>query len=323
MRRRTLLVTGLAAMSARGATAAEPSGGLYFPPGCRLGIQKPDGMAPLTGDPRNLLHPDHSFQILFWELPVLGEPYDADHWNDRPNRVKLLSQTTVSSTERRLFEMTDFAGDANHSWLTFLVRTTDARGRPDWFGRLHLITRPMGGSSGERVRWRETIDAVVGSVTVRPALSVAEMLVEHGIAMDLSGLYPHQFGAKLVVSLTPPRTLAERWTNDCYISMSDPPKTLPFPWDGNQDSDEGRQVMALTRQAARATTHGPVSEFTSNGIDWFVETEHPLAGTGVHVREAQGLGRREISLTSFCRHADRSAIGAALERVARSVRFEP
>lgn len=312
-------------MASRGTAAADPSvPGLYFPPGCRLGIKKPDGMAPLTGDPRNLLYPDHTFQILFWELPVLGEPYDSDHWDDRPNRVKLLSETSGSPSEqRRLFEMTDFAGNANHSWFTFLVRTTDALGRPDWIGRLHLITRPMGGSSGERARWRDTIDAVVASVTVRPVLSVAEMLAEHGIAMDLTRLYPHHFGAKLVVSLAPPRTLAERWTNDCYISMSDPPKGLPFPFDRDRESKEGREMMTLLREAARATTHGPVSEFTSSGIDWFVETEHPLAGTGVHARRAQGLGRRDISLTSFCRHADRRAIGEALDRVVRSVRFEP
>ena len=284
----------------------------------------PDGMASLTGDPRNLLAPDHTFQILFWELPVLGEPYDADHWDDRPNRVKLLWETSVSPTEqRRLFEMTDFAGNANHSWLTFLVRTTDPRGRPDWIGRLHLITQPMGDGRGERARWREAIEAVVASATVRPALSVAEMLAEHGIAMDLSGLHPHHFGKKLVISLAPPRTIADRWTNDCYISMSDPPRGLPFPFDDNRDSKEGREMMDLIRQAARATTHGPVSEWTSNGIEWFAETEHPLADTGVHVRGVQGLGRRHISLTSFCRHADRRAIGAALDRVARSVRLDP
>lgn len=296
----------------------------YFPPGHRLGIRKPDGMAPLTGDPCNLLSPDQSFQILFWDLPALGGASDFDWWNDRPNRVTLLSEQTVSPAEqRRLFELAEFAGDRDHSWFTFLARTTDALGRPDWFGRLHLITSTMARSPGARARWRETIAAVVASAIVRPSLSVPEMLAEHRVAMDLAGLHPHHFGSKLIASLKPPRNLAERWTKDGYIAMEEPPARLPYPWTADPAPDAVAAAVASHKAAFRSMGRTPYAEWTSNEVDWIVEAEQPLMDTGVHAREAQGFGRtRMIKLRSYRRDPDRSGVAAALERVARSVRLD-
>jgi hypothetical protein len=325
--RRTLLaVGGLAVVDPVAAEPAASGAPLYVPAGCRLGIRKPAELEPLAGDARNLLSPDHTFRVHFWEPPAFGGAEDGDVWNHRPDRVTLLSEQTVSAGEqRRLFEMSDFAGDANHSWFTLVVRTIDARGRPDWFGRLFLITKPMARSTSERARWRETIEALVASVTVRPALSVAEMLAEHRITMDLTGLHPHHFGNKLVVSMVPPSTAAGRWTNNCHISMPKPPVELPSSWDGNGASKEARQFAASLRKSLRPwTKFGPIKEWISNGILWLAEPEHPISGTNLHVRGVKGYGpRRMIEFTSHCSRSDRAEIGAALERIARSVVLLP
>ena len=285
--RRTLLAVG--GLSVVGPVAAEaPASGapLYFPAGCRLGIRKPAELQPLAGDTRNLLSPDHTFRVDFWEPPAFGGAEDSDVWNHRLDRVTLLSEQTVSPGEqRRLFERSEFAGDADHSWFTLVVRTTDALGRPDWFGQLFLITKLMTHSTSARARWRETIEAIVASVTVRPALSVTEMLAEHRIAMDLTGLHPHHFGNKLVVSMAPPSTAAERWENDCYISMPKPPVELSSPWDGTAVSKEARKFAASLRKSLRPwTKFGPITEWISNGLLWLAEPEQPISGTNLHVR---------------------------------------
>lgn len=306
-------MAGLAARPAAGGTP------LYFPAGSRLGIRKPDELEPLADDTRNLMSSDFTFQVMFWETLALGGGADRDIWNDRPRTVTLLSEQTLSGGEqRRVFEHSDFAGNADHSWFTFVVRTNDAEGRPEWFSRLFLVTKPMLESTGARARWRETIEAIVASATLRSALSVAEMLAEHGIAMDLAGLHPHHFGDKLIVSLAPPETPGARWTNDCYIAMEAPPARL-FQ---NEDSapDEAAATIAAYQASFRAITPRPHAEWTSNGIDWIVAGEWQIAGIDTHVREVQGVGHgRVIKLKSYCRRSDRAGIGAALERVAHSL----
>lgn len=324
LNRRTFLAVGGLAVTGPGAAQPSASGAaLYFPAGCRLGIRKPADLEPLAGDARNLLSSDYTFQVLFWETLALGGAEDSDVWNDRPHRVVLQSEQTVSPGEqRRLYELSDFAGNADHSWFTFVVRTNDTLGRPDWFGRLFLITKLMTHSTGARARWRATIDAIVASVTLRPALSVTEMLAEHRIAMDLTGLHPHHFGNKLIVGLAPPRTAGERRTNDCYIAMEEPP--TPLSWDKEPTPEEAAAAVAAYKAGFRSFGRGPYTEWTSNGIDWIAESERPLGGTDTHLRAAQGVGRRSvIKLQSYCSRSNRAEIGTALERIARSVVLLP
>ena len=301
--------------------AQSGSSPIFFPAGSRLGIRKPAELEPLAEDTRNLVSSDFTFHVMFWETLALGGAYDNDVWNDRPNDVELLFEQAVSPAEqRRFFEHTTFKNDADHSWFNLVVRTNDAAGRPDWFGRVTFMTKLMTQSTGARARWRETIEAIVASVTLRPPLSVSEMLAEHRLAMDLTGLHPHHFGDKLIIGLSPPATPGERRINDCYIAMEQPPASL-F-WDRSPTAEELAATIAEYQAGYRLLKHDPYTQWTSNDIHWLLETEWPLEGTDTHMRGAQGVSRQGvIELKSYCRRPDRAEIGAVLERVARSVVF--
>ncbi|MGU3496279.1 hypothetical protein ACLBXM_19740 [Xanthobacteraceae bacterium A53D] len=308
-----------------GLTSPAAASDLYFAPGSRLGFRKPDLLQPLTRNARNLLAPDHTFQVMIWETLSLGPDADGDTWNDRPNNVKVLWERSAAPGEtHRLMERTMFAGNTHYSWFTFMVRKQERPGTADWYGRLTLMTQPLGlepdSGPGIRARWQETMEAIVASVHVRPALSVHEMLAEHGLAMDFSGLFPHHYGDKIVASLAPPRRDVERWTNDCHIAMHNPP--APLPLDDEASPSERATVLAESKGHFRAMKREPYTAFVSNEIDWQIEAEWPLEGTGLHVRSAQGLSRRGVlELRSYCRSPDRSRINAALDHVARSVRL--
>lgn len=323
-RRTVVAAAGAALMAPRSAAARTPAEErpLYFPRGCRLGIRVPAGF---YGDDRILNA--QTCRLMFGEPLVAERDHNEDVWNCDHRDMALLNERRISETEdRRLFEWTRQAGDPNHSLRTLVVRVSDAAGEADWFGQLDITTEALGYATaepspwrGERERWQADIDAILASVTIRPALSVEEMLREHRMSMDLTGLHPHHFGNQLVISIAPPPTRGDRWVNDAYIQMSNAP--LPFV---GEDASRRRKEKAVAQGwKSFQLTDGPASEWSANGMIWFAGSQRVLTDT-LFVRTMEGWGgNRVVKLVAFSRHADHSALDAALERVARSTRLDP
>lgn len=293
---------------------------VHVPAGCRLGFRKPGSMNPVPHD-RNLHARD--LHVVVGEPPVLGGSYDRQVWGGaRHDDAILLREERISPREeRRFFERGSFAGHPDISWFTLVVRVTDGVGETEWFGQLDFQTS----ASDARARARDMMEAIVASVTVRPALSVTEMLREHGIGADLTGLHVHHFGDKLTASLRAPTSLGERWTNRNYISMPAPP--APF-LSTEAEEDTRRALREAAVDQARALlapygAYGPISEWTSNGIVWFAPAMHPLSGTKTFARNLEGYGSsRHIRLTGFCEADERETMDGVCERLARSMTLD-
>lgn len=177
------LATVTAGMPAR---AQEPrSSTLYFVPGGRIGFQRPATIKPLS-DSWHLPSKDHTFEVRATEALRIDAEWDDRMW--QPDDHALVAAGYLSpGIERRHFRSTRYGRSADYRADTHVFR--DDR----WIGKITVSTSTLGSpllANGQIARWRDVIDALVASLTVRPSPPVSEALAELRVQLTLEGLNP-------------------------------------------------------------------------------------------------------------------------------------
>ncbi len=204
--RRSVLMAlaGAAAMAPLPIRAQQNSNGgssMYFVPGGRIGFRKPEGVD-VWSNRWTLLSRDHTFRVEVHETLRVGPEYDSHRWDKDSRSQRIAATLALDGFEARRFRYLAYGPSPDYAEETVVLR--DAH----WMGEvqvgnnsLGLITHP----GGQNARWRGTLDAILGSIVVRPQPAIADALGELGISLDTTGLHPRLIGEHLILSLDAPR----------------------------------------------------------------------------------------------------------------------
>jgi len=180
---------------------------MYFVPGGRIGFQRPAAIAPWTSS-WHLLSSDQTFQVEVREALRIDADWDDRMWE--PARHVLVASGLVSpGIEHRHFRDQRFdERDADYGASTHVFRDDH------WIGQIRISTSTLGSPllsapGGQIARWRDVIDALVSSLTVRPSPSAAKALAELRVSLTLEGLNPRLVGDQLILGLAQPATPLE------------------------------------------------------------------------------------------------------------------
>jgi hypothetical protein len=204
--RRSVLMAlaGAAAMAPLPIRAQQNSNGgssMYFVPGGRIGFRKPEGVD-VWSNRWILPSKDHTFRVEVHETLRVSPEYDSRRWDKDSRSQRIAATLALDGFEARRFRY--LASDPSPDYAKETVVLRDAR----WMGEvqvsnnsLGLITHP----GGQNARWRGAMDAILGSIVVRPQPAIADALGELGISLDTTGLHPRMVGERLILSLDAPR----------------------------------------------------------------------------------------------------------------------
>lgn len=204
--RRSVLMAlaGAAAMAPLPIRAQQNSNGgssMYFVPGGRIGFRKPEGVD-VWSNRWILLSMDHTFSVEVRETLRVSPEYDSRRW-DKDNRSQRIATTlALDGFEARRFRYLAYDPDPDYAQETVVLR--DAH----WMGEVRVGNKSLGlikHPDGQNARWRGAMDAILGSIMVRPQPAIADALGELGISLDATGLHPRMVGDHLILSLDAPR----------------------------------------------------------------------------------------------------------------------
>ena len=311
----------MAALIGLGGTASaqdsSPSGeDVRFVPGGRIGFKRPAALKPLANR-WHLLVPDQTFEVFVTERLRLGEDWDAAIWEQDGRHALIASDRIAGDIERRRFRDQRFGDSTDFGAEVYAFR--DAR----WLGQIRLSTRALSAvaapkspaSIGQIERWRSAIEEIVGSVTIRPALSVAEALADFRLGLAADGLHPRFNGPNLFLSVEPPRTaLAQIGVATSHILTADL-ALLPF---GNPNDME----QAYNEYFGKLRDMPGSRVVLGRSCRAVVRAETPPASPNAptFVTYADAFGRtRSLRLTAVYDAANRKPILQALDRVLASL----
>ncbi len=285
---------------------------MYFVPGGRIGFQRPEAIKTWKNS-WHLHSSDHTLQVEVREALRIDTDWDDRMWE--PDRHGLVASGFLSpGIEHRHFRDRRYEDDADYGADTHVLR--DDR----WIGQVRVSTSTLGSPilsvpGGQIARWQGVIDALLASLTVRPALPAAEALAELRVHLTLEGLNPRLVGDQLVLSLVPPTTPQEiSGVTGSYISL---PQLALLPLGRPEELEQATnaafgiyQRFPGSRVIAGSHCRGVVlrEQRLTDGDD-------PVFSTTV-----MAFGRtRELKLTAFYDGGDRDRVLQALERVVPSL----
>jgi hypothetical protein len=199
-----MALAGAVAMAPLPIRAQQNSNGgssMYFVPGGRIGFRKPEGVD-VWSNRWILLSRDHTFRVEVYETLRVSPEYDSRRWDKDSRSQRIAATLALDGFEARRFRYLAYGPSPDYAEETVVLR--DAH----WMGEvqvgnnsLGLITHP----GGQNARWRGAMDAILGSIVVRPQPAIADALGELGISLDPTGLHPRMVGDHLILSLDAPR----------------------------------------------------------------------------------------------------------------------
>lgn len=289
---------------------------MYFVPGGRIGIRKPQEID-VWSNSCTLLSADHTLMVDVHETIRLSPQDDAhiwakDQWGPVKQSERVATGLVLPGFEVRRFRDAGYGTDLNYAAEAMVVR--DAR----WMGEVKVTTGNHGGLTkqpgGQVARWLPLMASVFASIQVRPQLPVADALAELGVSVDTSGLNPRLVGNKLILSLYTPTSALESWaSNRSHISLDDL-SVLPTAPPGDQQTAND-ELFAISRKTRGSSV---IDGRHCKGI-----TQSEMALTGVpdlFSTRIRAFGRkRSQELVALYGAADREPILRALHQAFQSL----
>ena len=315
-----------ASASAQGNPQGNPQGNLQdnqpagedvrFVPGGRIGFKLSAQLRP-HANRWHLLVPDQTFEVFVSERLRLGRDWDGFIWEQDGRHALIASDRIAGGVERRRFRDQRFGNSIDFAAEVYAFRDAD------WLGQIRLSTRVLSAiaapkspaSGGQVARWRGTMEEIVGSVAIRPALTVPAALAEFQLDLTVDGLYPRLSGPHLFLSVEPPRTaLAQIGFETSHILLSDL-AILPLARSGDMAQANNEYFGKLRDMPGSRVVLG-------RSCRAVVRAETPPASSNspAFVSYADAFGRsRSLHLTAVYGAADRGRILQALDQVLMSL----
>lgn len=229
--RRNVLAAGAGALmlplGGRAAHAATGSGedGIYHAPGGRIGLRKPAGID-AWNDSWILASQDGTLNVYIREGLRFARRYGNPLWDQYGQQKLPTPSREVAGFEAVEYRDPNYDGSEDYQSRTLVLRDDV------WIGAVNAVNSNLGGQNmvpgGQNARWRETVDAVLASVVVRPAPTPEAAMTELGVHLDAKDLNPRVVGGTLILSLYEPRGQIELWGANHPVIRTTPLTALPL-----------------------------------------------------------------------------------------------